>query len=701
MLDLAIQPVAVLQATLNRIPAIAWYATPNGALAFVNKPGADFGGLPDDHPLRLGVETNAAWDSHIAFLHPDDHQNTREIWSTCLRTGTGGEIEFRALGSDGTYRWFLSRAEPLYGADGTLSWWLGVNVDIEDRKQGEFYLTEMQRLGRAGSWAIDEEGFTHWSPELFEIHGIARGNAPSVSAYLGLVHSNDRELIRDVLATRRPFDFTIRIVRPDGSIRWVRWVGIGAPYGGMQGTGIDVTEQELLADALRKSESELRQMLDFVPQLASVVGPAQEHIHINQMALDYLGVTLEEWQRQTRLADEVHPDDLDRVERAKAAADARGTCYELEMRLRRHDGAYRWFLVRFNPLRDDTGCVRRWYRAWTDIDDRKRDEDRLSAHVAKASMFEEIIGTSTVIESVLARVAKVARSDSTVLIAGETGTGKELVARAIHRRSSRSDRAFVGANCAAIPRDLVASELFGHEKGAFTGATRRRIGRFELAHQGTLFLDEVGELSADIQVALLRVLQEREIERVGSSTPIRVDVRVIAATNRDLEAAIEAGTFRSDLFYRLSVFPLALPPLRERPDDIPLLVEYFVGRFARQTGKHIRRINKRTIEHLQAYPWPGNVRELQNVIERSLIVCETDEFLVDESWLSGGSASARNLVLRKTVNAHERSVIEDALRATRGRVYGASGAAQRLGVPRSTLESRIRSLGIDKNRFRR
>jgi PAS domain S-box-containing protein len=448
-------------------------------------------------------------------------------------------------------------------------------------------------------------------------------------------------------------------------------------------------------------------MLDFVPQLMSVVGPAQEHIHINRVALEYLGVTLEEWQRKTRLADEVHPDDLERVARAKAEADTHGTGYEVEMRLRRHDGAYRWFLVRFNPVRDDSGCVLRWYHAATDIEDRKRAEERLQQEnvslreqIDKASMFEEIIGTSAAIEPLFVRVAKVAHSESTVLITGETGTGKELVARAIHRRSSRRDRMFVGVNCAAIPRELIASELFGHEEGAFTGATRRRVGRFELAHQGTLFLDEVGELSMDTQVALLRVLQEREVERVGGNTPIRVDVRVIAATNRNLAAAIEAGRFRTDLFYRLSVFPIAVPPLRERRDDIPLLVEHFVGRYARQAGKDIRRINKQTLEHLQAYPWPGNVRELQNVVERSVIVCETDEFIVDESWLSVGRELPSGMALRTTVVEHERAVIEDALRAARGRVFGSSGAAAMLGIPRSTLESKIRSLGINKNRFR-
>ena len=324
----------------------------------------------------------------------------------------------------------------------------------------------------------------------------------------------------------------------------------------------------------------------------------------------------------------------------------------------------------------------------------------LRDEVDRTSMFEEIVGTSPALQPVLARVAKVAPTDSTVLITGETGTGKELVARAIHRRSPRGARAFVTVNCAAVPSELIGSELFGHEKGAFTGATQRRLGRFELAQGGTIFLDEVGELPIETQVALLRVLQEREFERVGGSTKIRVDVRVIAATNRDLQTAIEAGSFRSDLFYRLNVFPIAVPALRERADDIPLLVEYFIDRYARKAGKTIRRVNKRTLDHLRAYPWPGNVRELQNVIERSVIVCDTDEFTVDQSWLSARPTIEGALALASTLATHEKAIIEDALRASGGRVFGPSGAAARLGIPRSTLESKIRALRINKSRFR-
>ena len=312
-------------------------------------------------------------------------------------------------------------------------------------------------------------------------------------------------------------------------------------------------------------------------------------------------------------------------------------------------------------------------------------------------MFEEIVGSGKPIRQVLKQVEKVAPSDSTVLILGETGTGKELIARALHRRSKRANRPFIRVNCAAIPQSLIASELFGHEKGAFTGALQRRVGRFEAADGGTLFLDEIGDLPAETQVALLRVLQEREFERVGSNQAIRIDVRLIAATNRDLSAAVAGGSFRQDLFYRLNVFPIAVPSLRERAEDIPLLVEYFVARFSRSAGKNIRKIGKSTLETLRGYPWPGNIRELQNVVERAVILCETDTLAIDESWLKRAPAdsSGRHEGLA-VLSDREVELIQAALAESHGRISGPSGAAAKLGIPRQTLESKMRRLGIDK-----
>jgi PAS domain S-box-containing protein len=985
---------AQLQATLNMIPAHTWYTLPSGALTFVSDRTADYLGLPKDHSLRFGMDTGASWDSHISLLHPDDQEETRRVWSTCLRTGSAGEVSFRVRDSEGGYRWFLSRAEPLRASDGTLLYWIGVNLEIEERKQAEFYLAEGERLAHMGSWVLDPAGFfPYWSHELFHIYGLDPAKeGPSLEEYLAIIHPQDREFMRSLInrmfAEASGCDVTKRIVRPDGEVRYVRCVAVPIVENGVLkrivGTAMDVTEHEHLTQELqrreaylaeaqklshtgsfgwkvssgeifwsdetfrifqcnprtnptvefvlsrvhpddrglvqqqidrasrdgkgfdfehrlqvpdgsikhvrvtahpsrdsvgnlefvgavtdvseqrqaeaviREREREVRQIVDLTPQLVSVYGPGRERLYASRMMLDYLGIGLDEWLQRSP-GTHTHPDDSERVKACRDRALGSGSAYDVELRVRKHDGSYRWFLARYNPVRDDKGQIMRWYVAGTDIEDRKQAEDRLRhenvalkraeekireqeaelrqmldltpqhVHVLtadarlvytneialkyhgsvlhdwqlrplidwridelpitlfhpddrervmcelkstlssgspretearllrndgkylwflfrynplrdeqgrvvrwyvagtdiedrkqaeerlnhenvvlreeidKASMFEEIVGTSPPLQAVLSRVSKVARTDSTVLIIGETGTGKELVARAIHRRSRRSSRAFVSVNCAAIPRDLIASELFGHEKGAFTGAAQRRLGRFELAGGGTIFLDEVGELPAETQIALLRVLQEHEFERVGGIRSIQTDIRVIAATNRDLQAAIAAGSFRSDLFYRLNVFPIEIPPLRDRREDIPMLVEYFIDRFARKAGKSIRGLNKKTLDLLQSYAWPGNIRELQNVIERSVIVCESENFSVDESWLSRQPLAPEPkspLDLSQKLATQEKEMIEAALRESKGRVFGPSAAAAKLGMPRSTLESKIRSLKINKNLFR-
>jgi PAS domain S-box-containing protein len=530
-----------------------------------------------------------------------------------------------------------------------------------------------------------------------------------------VVHWDDRDGViadlKEIDEDGEPRDIDHRLRRHDGEYFWFR--AIRRPLLDSLGRVVrwyvvltDVDERKKAEQRLEERERELRQVLDEVPQMVTVYGPKRERLYANREALTYYGTTLPVW-RQGRMGSDFHPDEVGRMAGLITRALAEGAAFDMETRLRKHDGTFRWFLARGNPVRDHQGEIARWYFATTDIDDRKRSEDRLAhqnvalrEEVDKTSMFEEIVGASPALTAVLSRVSKVAGSDSTVLITGETGTGKELVARAIHRRSGRSSGAFVAVNCAAVPRDLMISDLFGHEKGAFTGAVQRRLGRFELADGGTLFLDEVGELSPEIQVALLRVLQEREFERVGGSQPIRVDVRVIAATHRDLNAEIERGKFREDLFYRLNVFPLEVPPLRERREDIPLLVNYFLDRYARKAGKSIRRVNKRALQHLQSYPWPGNVRELQNVIERSVILCDSDEFTIDESWLSTKPAVDGRLKVSRSLAANEKEIVEEALRAAGGRVFGPSGAAERLGIPRSTLESKIRALKINKTHFR-
>jgi PAS domain S-box-containing protein len=540
---------------------------------------------------------------------------------------------------------------------------------------------------------------------------------------LNVSYELDREQVQENVALclehlGQSKSWELRKVRKDGSVLWVRETARAVLRANEQVVLIaceDITERKRAEEKIRQQGLELRQLIDLLPQHIAVLGPDRRQLFsetspsLNQAALDYHGVTLEEW-RNSGPRRFFHPDDWERMMSGDQSKIERGLQFESELRLLRSDGQYRWFLFRHNPVRDEHGHLIRWIVAATDIEDRIQTEQRLQyenialrEEIDKASMFEEIVGTSSALQTVLSRLSKVAPTDSSVLITGETGTGKELVARAIHRRSRRSARAFVSVNCAAIPRDLIASELFGHEKGAFTGATQRHLGRFESAEGGTIFLDEIGELPAETQIALLRVLQEHEFERIGGSRSIRTDVRVIAATNRDLEASIAAGTFRSDLFYRLNVFPMEIPALRERKEDIPLLVEYFIDRYARKAGKGIRSLNKRTLDLLQAYPWPGNIRELQNVIERSVIVCETENFSVDESWLSRKPLAAEpksDLQFFEKRAAQEKELIEAALSKSGGRVFGPLGAAAKLGMPRSTLESKIRTLKIDKNRFK-
>src|SRR5882762_3662126 len=673
-------------------------------------------------------------------IHPDDRPGFRKLAETSISEKAEFEADYRVVHPDSRIRDIHVIAHPVLSTSGELVEFVGTVIDVTERKRAE---EELRRSEMELRQMVD------LVPQLIAVYGPNRerlyANRTALD-YLGIsldewrrksfaasAHPDDSERLKNytdrALSSGAADELELRLRKRDGSYRW--FLAHFKPLRDKQGqiirwyyTGTDIEDRKQAEDRLRQEnvalkraeekirgqEAELRQMLDLAPQLVAVFGPDHERIYANRIGLDYLGVTLEEWRQTGDMRRFVHPDDGDRMRAFFDRAVAVGSAYELEYRIRKSDGSYRWFLARYNPVRDELGQVTRWYVALTDIEDRKQAEDRLrSENVAlreeidKASMFEEIVGTSPALKAVLSRISKVATSDSTVLITGETGTGKELVARAIHRRSDRTSRAFVSVNCAAIPRELIASELFGHEKGAFTGATQQRLGRFELAKGGTLFLDEVGELPAETQIALLRVLQEHEFERVGGTHPIRTDVRVITATNRDVQAAISAGSFRSDLFYRLNVFPIEIPPLRERKDDIPLLVEYFIDRYARKAGKNITTVDKKTLQLLESYPWPGNIRELQNVIERSVIVCETASFSVDESWLSHQPPERKaesQLYLSEKVATQEKEIIEAALRECQGRVFGPSGAAAKLGIARSTLESKIKSLKINKNRFR-
>ncbi len=660
-------------------------------------------------------------------VHPDDRELVQQIIDRVSSEKEDFDVEYRLLMTNGSVKHLHVVARALETSSGSLEF-VGAVTDVTEAKeaqqalrQSKSYLADAQRLTQTGSWAWQVAGghAVHLSEEWYRIYGFEPEEGLAAwEKRLQRIHPEDQAKWQD--ATRRAiraksdYEMEVQILLPDGTVRYIHAVGhpvLNKSGDVVQfvGSSTDITERKQAEEKIRQSDRELRQLLDLTPQHLAEFGPRGSRLYANQAALDYYELTLGEWQNAEPYS-LLHPEDAERVKIETPNRFRIGSPYDSEMRLRRKDGQYRWFLFHFNPMLDEQRHITRWYVAMVDIEDRKQAERRLQnenvvlrEEIDRASMFEEIVGTSPALHAVLSRVSKVAPTDSTVLITGETGTGKELIARAVHKRSQRSVRAFVSVNCAAIPRDLIASELFGHEKGAFTGATQRRLGRFELAEGGTIFLDEVGELPAETQIALLRVLQEHEFERVGGTGSIRTNVRVIAATNRDLEAAITAGIFRSDLFYRLNVFPIEIPALRERREDIPLLVEYFINRYAKKAGKSFQAVNKKSIDLLQEYSWPGNIRELQNIIERSVIVCETENFSVDQSWLSRQphvTTPKSDLGLARKPAAKEKEIIEAALRDCGGRVSGPLGAAAKLGIPGSTLETKIRSLKINKQRFK-
>jgi formate hydrogenlyase transcriptional activator len=576
------------------------------------------------------------------------------------------------------------------------------------------------------AWRGEPDGsITYFNQRWREYTGLSPEQSHGWG-WTAIIHPDDKQQAMDkwllqVLPSRKAAEIVARLRRFDGEYRWfmVRVEPFFDESGNVlhwYGAETDIEDLKQAQVKLRQDEQELRRMTDAIPQAVVVQRPDGIPIYANRVTLQYTGLTLEEVLDEGFSERIVHPHDLERVRDDRLKGFAIGGPFEIEQRTRRSDGQYRWFLIRYNPLRDDSGNVIRWYATGTDIEDRKQAEEKMRNEnlalrevIADSSIFDDIVGSSESLRRVLLQVEKVARTDSTVLVLGETGTGKELIASAIHKRSNRSSRGFIRVNCAAIPPSLISSELFGHEKGAFTGALQRRLGRFEAAAGGTIFLDEIGDLPGETQLALLRVLQEREFERIGSNQPISVDVRVVAATHRDLKAAVAAGTFRADLFYRLNVFPIEIPSLRDRVDDIPLLVEYLIERYANKAGKKIRHIKKETLELFQRYDWPGNIRELQNVIERAVILCDGEEFAVDESWLKTETnrpsppAEASPSALadgQRALAEREREMIEAALIACKGRVAGPSGAAARLAMPRQTLDSRIKALRINKHRFK-
>jgi formate hydrogenlyase transcriptional activator len=707
-----------LRLIIDAIPALAWSARPDGSAEFFNRRWLDYAGL--------SAEEAADWGWTVA-LHPDDGARLMDHWRHLLASGEAGELEARLRRFDGEFRWFLFRASPLRNDSGNVVKWYGTNTDLEDRKRAEDALRSNEQSLRLIVDSIP--GFV----STFNAAGEVELQNRQVLEYTGktakemkswaaseTLHPDDLPRVidawRSAIGTGEPIDLEHRSRGADGVYRWFH--ARGRPQRDADGrivrwynlvTDIDErkrAEDELgkAFDKITKSEAELRTIIDAIPQFIVAIGADGTFLDANQALLEYTGLTKEEV-RTERFREVFHQEDSDRLRDQREVALSRGLPFEYERRVRRRDGQYHWLLVQYNPLRDEQGKVIRWYATGTDIDERKRAEERtrhenvvLREQIDHVFMFDEIVGSSPALKTVLSGIVKVAPTDSTVLITGETGTGKELIARAIHKSSQRAGHAFISVNCAAIPSSLIASELFGHEKGAFTGALQRRQGRFELAHSGTIFLDEIGELPVETQLALLRVLQERQFERVGGNRAIPTDVRIITATNRDLPAAIASGTFRADLFYRLNVFPIDVPPLRNRREDIPMLVEYFVKRYAEKARKKITGIDKNTFTLCQSYHWPGNIRELQNIVERSIILCTGDIFSIDRASFSSPDAPRPKSSgpLAGAVQAYEKELIEAALAESNGKVAGITGAAAKLGIPRSTLELRIKQLSIKK-----
>jgi PAS domain S-box-containing protein len=667
------------------------------------------------------------------------------------------QIEKKYQRKDGSLIWVSNNVSLVPGTERVPRFIMALSEDITQRKgaeealqRSEAYLAEAQKLTQTGSWAAQVSlkenvnwpenvnwSNVYWSKEMYRIFGFEPDSTPPSSMeVVRRLHPEDApshpRMVERAIRDGTDFELDYRLLLPDGAAKYIHAVGhpVVNAHGDvieLVGTAMDVTERKRAEDALRASEAFLLEAQRLTRTCSWRHEVLSDKVTVSPEGLLMYGIEPEDDASSAAFYfSRMHPQDRPGVEQAYAAALLGKTDLEADFRIVLPDGTIKNTRSIGHPILDERGDVVEFvgasidvtehHRARADLEkafeeikrlrDQLHDENVvLREQIDQAFMFEEIVGTSSGLQGVLSRLMKVAPTDSSVLIGGETGTGKELVARAIHKRSRRSQRAFVSVNCAALAPSLISSELFGHEKGAFTGALQRRVGRFELANGGTIFLDEIGEVPLDTQVALLRVLQEREFERVGGTQPVKIDVRIIAATNRDLEAAVANGTFRSDLYYRLNVFPIHIPPLRERQDDLLLLLEYFVQRFAQKMGKHFKKIDKRTVELFRSYPWPGNIRELQNVVERSVIVSSDGVFSVDAAWLSKDSRRVSLPQQLEPADANEdarreRQIIEDALAGSRGRVSGPDGAAARLRVSPSTLEYRIKKLRIRKSHFK-
>ncbi|HEY6841205.1 MAG TPA: sigma 54-interacting transcriptional regulator, partial [Chthoniobacterales bacterium] len=673
-------------------------------------------------------------EEFLRLVHPEDRDRFNGRIDKAFREKADFVQDYRIVLTNGRVKHIHGIGHPVLDETGNIIEYVGTDVDVTERKRAEeallrseAYLAEAQKLTHTGSWVWNvRTDALFWSQEVFRIYDYdPKQMAHPTWNFFERIHPEDRprfEQRKKRLASAQKewadskIDF--RIVLPDGTLKHLQSIAHPVIESGDEivGTVMDVTERIRTEEKLRRSEADLLEAQRISQTGSWKLDVSSGKVIVSPQIFRIFGVKPDEGMSTPEFwLNRNHPEDAKRIQELFERSTIQKTNYDADYRIVLPDGSIKHLHAVGHPVLNESGDLVEFVGTAIDVTeqaqarielekafeqikrlkDRLHDENQaLREHIDRAFMFEDIVGSSPALQTVLSSIVKVAPTDSTVLITGETGTGKELIARAIHKHSQRSGQAFISVNCASIPSSLIASELFGHEKGAFTGAVQRRQGRFELAHSGTIFLDEVGELSAETQIALLRVLQERQFERVGGNRILTTNVRVIAATNRDLTAAIDAGTFRSDLFYRLNVFPIEVPPLRKRKEDIPMLVEYFVKRYAEKAGKQIRRIDNNTLELCQSYPWPGNIRELQNIVERSVILTSGDTFWIEKAWLASPEPARQEFAgpLPDTLQNQEKVMIETALAECKGKVAGPGGAAAKLGIPRSTLDSKIKQL---------
>ena len=685
----------------------------SGRFLQVNPKLCEIAGRREEELLRLDV---------ASITHPDDIEQTSEYMRLLAEEKVASyETDKRYLRPDGSVRWVKILVVPMWGKGETRRWQMGLVEDITERKRAEEALRESERrqrlalqIGKIGAFEL-ELGSSRgtWTTEFAEIWGIPSGFVGDFGSFFSweLVHPEDRARIQEAFAqlarSGEPGEAEFRLNRPDGVMQWVRARGLviaDTAAGSLRVVGVimDITEQKRTEEALRQSEERFRVALEDSPiavfnQDRDLRYTWMYNPQIPRSVSEYLGKT----------SDEIFdPAEVAHITEVRRRVLETGVAVRQEMQVT-YDGRKHYFDATIEPVFDAAGAVIGLTGASMDVTELRETTEALREAKKKLTEeklylereidtelgFGDIIGKSKALQSVIEHVGKVAASDATVLLLGETGTGKELVARAVYRLSQRANTSFIKLNCAAIPSGLVESELFGNEKGAFTGAVSKKIGRIELADKGTLFLDEIGEIPLALQPKLLRVLQDQEFERLGGTQTMKVDFRLIAATNRDLAEAVRENEFRSDLYYRLNVFPIRVPPLRERRDDIRLLVEHFVQKCARRMNKSITSIPKKTMDALIGWDWPGNVRELENFVERSVILTQGSVLAAPLSELQ--PITAEEKIVDESLEAAERKYILRALRESHGQIGGPRGAAARLGLKRTTLQSKLKQLGIN------